>query len=54
MADALPPESGEREAIWRLHRLEAPTFTDITNGVFFGLLWLAVLWGPMFVSVLSG
>ncbi|HEY0835612.1 MAG TPA: hypothetical protein VGE72_17045 [Azospirillum sp.] len=54
MADALHPDDRERDAMWRLHRLEEPTFNDLTHGVFFGLLWLAVLWGPMFVSVLLG
>lgn len=42
-----------RDAMWRMFRLEEPTFTDFTRGVFFGVVWCAVLWTPMFVDVLS-
>ncbi len=42
----------DREAFWRMHCLSEPTFTDLTHGIFLGLVWSAVLWAPMFISVL--
>lgn len=42
----------DREAFWRMHCLSEPTFTDLTHGIFLGLIWSAVLWAPMFISVL--
>ncbi len=52
MHDAQPERTKDREAIWRLHSLAEPTFTDLTQGVFLGLLWSLALWLPMFISVL--
>ncbi|MBP2295315.1 hypothetical protein [Azospirillum rugosum] len=42
----------EREAIWRIHSLCEPTFTDLTHGIFLGVVWSALLWAPMFISAL--
>ncbi|WP_172428330.1 MULTISPECIES: hypothetical protein [Azospirillum] len=50
-----PPQRrgmNDREAFWRMHCLSEPTFTDLTHGIFLGLIWSAVLWAPMFISVL--
>ncbi|AWK87492.1 hypothetical protein [Azospirillum thermophilum] len=46
------PEA-EKSLEWRLHSLAAPTFDDLTRGVFLGLVWCVALWTPMFLSVLS-
>lgn len=46
------PGMNERQAIWRIHSLCEPTFTDLTHGIFLGVVWSAVLWAPMFISVL--
>lgn len=43
----------EKSLEWRLHSLAAPTFDDLTRGVFLGLVWCVALWTPMFLSVLS-
>lgn len=58
-AQKLPPQRqgqrqgmNDREAFWRMHCLSEPTFTDLTHGIFLGLVWSAVLWAPMFISVL--
>lgn len=52
MTDASNDSSRDREAIWRLHCLAEPTFSDVTQGVFLGLLWSVALWTPMFIAVL--
>ncbi len=52
MTDAHHEPTSDREAIWRLHCLAQPTFTDLTHGILLGLLWSMVLWAPMFLSVL--
>ncbi len=52
MNDAHPEPTRDREAIWRMHSLCEPTFTDLTHGIFLGVVWSALLWAPMFISVL--
>lgn len=52
MHNAQLEPTNDREAIWRLHSLAQPTFTDLTQGIFLGLVWSLALWMPMFVSVL--
>jgi len=47
-----PEQIKDREAIWRLHSLAEPTFTDLTRGICLGLVWSVALWTPMFVSTL--
>ena len=52
MNDAQPEPTTDREAIWRLHSLAEPTFTDLTQGICLGLVWSVALWTPMFISAL--
>jgi hypothetical protein len=52
MNDAQDEPVGDREAIWRIHSLSEPTFTDLTHGIFLGVVWSALLWAPMFISAL--
>ena len=47
------PSPRDVQAMWSLHRLEAPTFDDLTKGLCLGLLWCMALWAPMFLSALS-
>lgn len=47
------PSPRELQAMWSLHRLQAPTFDDLTKGLFLGLVWCMALWTPMFVSALT-
>lgn len=46
------PTAAELRAMWSLHRLQAPTFDDLTTGLCLGLLWCMALWAPMFISAL--
>lgn len=46
------PTLAELRAMWSLHRLQAPTFDDLTIGLCLGLLWCMALWAPMFISAL--
>ncbi|WP_372397288.1 hypothetical protein ABMY26_24935 [Azospirillum sp. HJ39] len=48
-----PPTPGELNAMWRMHRLESPTFDDFTRGLCLGLVWCMALWTPMFISALA-
>lgn len=47
------PTPGELNAMWRLNRLEQPTFDDLTRGLCLGLVWCMAMWTPMFVSALT-
>ncbi len=47
------PSNSDLNAMWSLHRLQEPTFDDLTKGLCIGLLWCMALWTPMFLSVLS-
>lgn len=47
-----PPTEAELRAMWSLHRLQAPTFDDLTAGLCLGLVWCMALWAPMFLAVL--
>lgn len=51
--DSSRPTSGELHAMWSLHRLQEPTFDDLTKGLCLGLLWCMALWAPMFLSALT-
>ena len=44
---------GELNAMWKLNRLEQPTFDDLTRGLCLGLVWCMAMWTPMFVSALT-
>lgn len=48
-----PLTPGEVNAMWKLNRLEQPTFDDLTRGLCLGLVWCMALWTPMFVSALT-
>ena len=48
-----PLTPGEVNAMWRLNRLEQPTFDDLTRGLCLGLVWCMAMWTPMFVSALT-
>ncbi|KAA0598216.1 hypothetical protein J2848_001451 [Azospirillum lipoferum] len=48
-----PLTPGELNAMWRLNRLEQPTFDDLTRGLCLGLVWCMAMWTPMFVSALT-
>ncbi|WP_042696142.1 hypothetical protein [Azospirillum sp. B506] len=52
-SDAEPMTPGELNAMWKLNRLEQPTFDDLTRGLCLGLVWCMAMWTPMFVSALS-
>lgn len=52
-ADDAPPSPGDLNAMWKLHRLEQPTFDDFTRGLCLGLVWCMAMWTPMFVSALT-
>ena len=43
----------DKQAQWGIHRLEEPTFSDFTRGVFLGVSWCFLLWLPMFLDVLA-
>jgi hypothetical protein len=47
------PTPGELNAMWKLNRLEQPTFDDLTRGLCLGLVWCMAMWTPMFVSALT-
>jgi len=47
------PSARDLQAMWSLHRLQEPTFDDLTKGLCLGLLWCMALWAPMFLSALS-
>ncbi|WP_146210693.1 hypothetical protein [Azospirillum sp. TSO35-2] len=47
-----PPTPSELNAMWSLHRLESPTFDDLTRGLCLGLVWCMAMWAPMFLSAL--
>ncbi|SMF81673.1 hypothetical protein SAMN02982917_5232 [Azospirillum oryzae] len=47
------PTPGELNAMWRLNRLEQPTFDDLTRGLCLGLVWCMAMWTPMFLSALT-
>lgn len=51
--DDASPTPGDLNAMWRLHRLEQPTFDDFTRGLCLGLVWCMAMWTPMFVSALT-
>jgi hypothetical protein len=46
------PTAAEMRAMWNLHRLQAPTFDDLTAGLCLGLVWCMALWAPMLISAL--
>lgn len=48
-----PLTPGELNAMWKLNRLEQPTFDDLTRGLCLGLVWCMAMWTPMFVSALT-
>jgi len=52
-SDDRPLTPGEVNAMWKLNRLEQPTFDDLTRGLCLGLVWCMALWTPMFVSALT-
>jgi len=52
-ADGPAPTPGELNAMWKLNRLEQPTFDDLTRGLCLGLVWCMAMWTPMFVSALT-
>ncbi|WP_434614412.1 hypothetical protein [Azospirillum sp. B2RO_4] len=47
------PTPGELNAMWKLNRLEQPTFDDLTRGLCLGLVWCMAMWTPMFLSALT-
>ncbi len=53
MSIAQNRDDEDRDANWRMFRLEEPTFSDFTRGVFFGVAWCFVMWPPMFLDVLT-
>ncbi|MBP2228029.1 hypothetical protein J2847_001311 [Azospirillum agricola] len=52
-SDRNQPTPRDLNTMWSLHRLQAPTFDDLTKGLCLGLLWCMALWTPMFLSALS-
>ncbi|WP_162629986.1 hypothetical protein [Azospirillum ramasamyi] len=52
-ADNAAPTPGDLNTMWKLHRLEQPTFDDLTRGLCLGLVWCMAMWTPMFVSALT-
>ena len=53
MSIAQNHDDEDRDTTWRMFRLEEPTFSDFTRGVFFGVTWCFVMWAPMFLDVLT-
>ncbi|MBP2299635.1 hypothetical protein [Azospirillum picis] len=47
------PSPSELHEMWSLHRLQSPTFDDLTRGLCLGLVWCMAMWTPMFLSALT-